>query len=247
MPPTLGATLIGTLLGLACASSGRDWSPEPTPEFLAERPQRIAVRAPSDDGDPVDLDFVPPDPVHLPAPVTAILAADGASILVADGVANVIQRYGFDGGFLGTFAPAGGANVAILQEPAGMTLAPNGDLLVAVRSGPNAHTIARFDRSGAYLGNFVATSAGGLMKPIDVERLPSGGVFARQTGPAEESEPNRDGEANCQKQGASQQMPTVRNHGRFPPHQQGTRTPKPAHSGADDATQPRRSCQPASS
>ena len=53
MPPTLGATLIGTLLGLACASSGRDWSPEPTPEFLAERPQRIAVRAPSDDGDPV--------------------------------------------------------------------------------------------------------------------------------------------------------------------------------------------------
>jgi hypothetical protein len=127
-----------------------------------------------DDGDPVDLDFVPPDPVHLPGPVTAILAADGASILVADGVANVIQRYDLDGGFLGTFAPAGGANVAILQEPAGMTLAPNGDLLVAVRSGANAHAIARFDRSGAYLGNFVATSAGGLMKPIDVERLPSG-------------------------------------------------------------------------
>lgn len=127
-----------------------------------------------DDGDPVDLDFIPSDPTHLPGPVTAILAADGASILVADAAANVIQRFDFDGAFLGTFAPAGGANTAVLQEPAGMTLAPNGDLLVSVRNGANADAIARFDRNGAYVGNFVAKGAGGLVKPIDIERLGNG-------------------------------------------------------------------------
>ena len=45
---------------------------------------------------------------------------------------------------------------------------PNGNLLVAVQSGANGNSVAEFDTSGNYLGNFVAIGSGGLDGPFDV-------------------------------------------------------------------------------
>lgn len=48
---TLGSILAAGSLAFGCAGSGNSWEPEPTPEFLAERPQRIFVSEPFEDGD----------------------------------------------------------------------------------------------------------------------------------------------------------------------------------------------------
>ncbi len=48
------AFLVATLSALSCACSATPWEPEPTPEFLAERPQRIAVSEPFGGGDAID-------------------------------------------------------------------------------------------------------------------------------------------------------------------------------------------------
>lgn len=134
------------------------------------------------DGDLVDPNFIPTDNVNLATPVSAILAPDQASILVADQAMNVVQRYDFDGNFLGTFAPAGGVNLAQVQQPGGITLLTNGHLLVCVQAGPNASAIAEFDTGGNYVGNLIAPGAGGLSAPTDVLVLPSGHLLVASAG-----------------------------------------------------------------
>jgi len=119
-------------------------------------------------GNLVDPDFIPPDPTNLSTPVNAILSASGDSILVSDQVKDVVQEYDLNGSYLGVFAPAGGANPAILDNIRGIALRPNGNLLVTVGGGSNANSVAEFDTGGNYLGNFVAIGAGGLDSPFDV-------------------------------------------------------------------------------
>jgi len=119
-------------------------------------------------GDLVDADFIPTDAAHLSTPKSAILSADGTSVLVSDQVDDVVQEYDLDGNYIGVFAPAGGPNTAILDNILGIDLLPNGNLLVPVTGGANSDAVAEFDASGNYLGNFIANAAGGLGGPFDV-------------------------------------------------------------------------------
>ncbi len=119
-------------------------------------------------GDLIDGDFIPPDPTNLSTPINAILGPNNDTILVSDQVEDVVQEYDLNGNFLGTFAPAGGPNTAILDNVRGIALRANGNLLVTVGTGSNQDSVAEFDTSGAYLGNFVAIGGGGLDSPFDV-------------------------------------------------------------------------------
>ncbi len=130
-------------------------------------------------GDLVDADFIPADPTNLSTPIEAILSADGASVLVSDQGDDVVQQYDLAGNYIGIFAPAGGVDTSILNNVRGIALRPNGNLLVTVASGVNAHAIAEFDIAGNYLGNFVANGAAGMSSPFDVyEVVFSGGSLA---------------------------------------------------------------------
>jgi uncharacterized repeat protein (TIGR01451 family) len=121
-------------------------------------------------GDLVDPDFIPADPTNLSTPIHAVLSSDGTLVLVSDQLEDVVQSYDVGtGAYVGVFAPAGGANTAILDNIRGIAVRQSdGHLLVSVGSGTNADAIAEFDTSGNYVGNFVANGAGGLASPFDV-------------------------------------------------------------------------------
>jgi uncharacterized repeat protein (TIGR01451 family) len=119
-------------------------------------------------GNLIDPNFVPPDPANLNFPTDIILSASGNSLLISDQGADVVFEYDLLGNFIGIFAPAGGANPAILGSPQGMALRPNGNLLVTVVSGANAGAVAGFDSSGNFSGNFIEPGAGGLIRPTDI-------------------------------------------------------------------------------
>ena len=121
-------------------------------------------------GDLIDADFIPSDPTNLSTPIHAVLSADGSQILVSDQIEDVVQAYSADTGvYVGVFAPAGGANTAILDNIRGIAIRDSdGHLLVSVGGGANDDAIAEFDTSGNYVGNFVANGAGGLDSPFDV-------------------------------------------------------------------------------
>ncbi len=119
-------------------------------------------------GDLVDANFIPTDSTNLSSPKSAILSASGNSILVADQFEDVVQEYDLNGNYLGVFAPAGGANTAILDNILGMALRSNGHLLVTVTGGSNQDSVAEFDPAGNYVGNFIANGAGGIDGPFDV-------------------------------------------------------------------------------
>ncbi len=120
-------------------------------------------------GNLLDPDFIPADPDNLSTPIHAILSSDGASVLVSDQLEDVVQQYDLaSGNYLGVFAPVGGVDVGILDNVRGLSLAPNGNLLVSVGSGANADAIAEFDTAGNPVGNRVANGADGLGSPFDV-------------------------------------------------------------------------------
>jgi hypothetical protein len=134
------------------------------------------------DGDLIDPNFIPSDPANLPGPFAAILGPDHTSVLVSDSVNDLVQRYDLNGNFLGTFAPAGGVNLAIMDTPAGIALRPSGNLLVCVTAGANANTIAGFNSAGNYIGNFFPNGSGGLVDPIDVYFRANGHVLVSGEG-----------------------------------------------------------------
>lgn len=134
------------------------------PDFTNKRVMAFNSRF----GNLVDPNFIPPDPANLVSPVNIILSPSGNSFLISDQSANVVFEYDLLGNFIGVFAPAGGANPAILGSPQGMSLRPNGNLLVTVLSGANAGAVAEFDTSGNFLGNFIEPGTGGLTGPTDI-------------------------------------------------------------------------------
>ena len=119
-------------------------------------------------GNLVDANFIPADPTHLSTPINAILSAGGNSVLVSDQINDVVQEYDLNGTYIGVFAPAGGANNAILNNIRGIALDANGNLLVTTADATNVNAVAKFDTNGAYLGNFIASGAGGLNSPFDI-------------------------------------------------------------------------------
>lgn len=124
-------------------------------------------------GDVIDPNFVPADAANLSTPINAQLSPDGTLVLVSDQLDDAVQAFDVvTGAFVRTFAPAGGANVAIADNIRGWTYAANGNLLVTVGSGANANAIAQFSPTGAALANFIAPSTGGIASPFDIYRIP---------------------------------------------------------------------------
>lgn len=115
-------------------------------------------------GDVVDLNFVPSN-AYITSADAAILSADGQRVLVSDETTDAVHAFDLNGNYLGIFAPAGGVDTNILDEPGGLTLRSDGHLLVGVNSGPNQSAVAEFDTDGNYVGNFVAKGAGNLGLP----------------------------------------------------------------------------------
>ena len=122
-------------------------------------------------GNLVDPAFIELDAEATGTAIHAIVSANN-SILISDQTRDVVHEYSFSGAYLGVFAPAGGANTAILDNIRGMSLRPNGNLLVTVATGANANAIAEFDPAGSYVGNFVANGSGELNSPYDVYGRP---------------------------------------------------------------------------
>lgn len=120
-------------------------------------------------GDLIDPDFIPADATNLSTPIEALLSADGTLVYVSDQLDDVVQAFDVNtGAFVTTFAPAGGVDTSILDNVRGMAYRANGNLLVSVGGGTNDDSIAEFDASGNYVGNFVANGSGGLDSPFDV-------------------------------------------------------------------------------
>jgi hypothetical protein len=129
-------------------------------------------------GDLIDADFIASDPTNLSTPIHAILAADNASILVSDQLDDVVQRYDLDGNYLGVFAPLGGLDNTILDNVRGIELDNSSNLLVTVASGANANSVASFDASGNYTGNFIANNSGGLNSPFSIQNTGIGSLVS---------------------------------------------------------------------
>ena len=106
---------------------------------------------------------------RLGTAVQAIQGFNRDGILVSDQTADVVWQYTSAGAFVGVFAPAGGPNIAVLDNIRGIALSRDGErLLVTVSSGPNANAVVAFDRAGAVVATPVAAGAGGLLSPWDV-------------------------------------------------------------------------------
>lgn len=115
----------------------------------------------------LNANFIPTNAV-LGTAICAILNHDGTRILVSDQIGDVVHAFDLSGVYQGVFAPAGGANTNILNNIRGISLRPNGNLLVTTADATNTDAVAEFDTAGNYLGNFVANGLGGIDSPFDV-------------------------------------------------------------------------------
>ncbi len=120
-------------------------------------------------GDLVDADFIPADPINLSTPICSLIGPGGDNVLVSDQINDVVQQYDLlTGAYIGEFAPAGGLDNSIIDNIRGIIRSHNDTLLVTVGGGTNADSIAEFDTSGNYMGDFIANGSGGLGSPFDV-------------------------------------------------------------------------------
>lgn len=117
----------------------------------------------------LNAEFIP-NGGFFSTPVEAILSHDGQSILISDQVLDVIQEFDLVGNFLGTFAPIGGQNPAIMDNIRGICLKPDGHLLVTVSGGTNDNSVVEFDTDGNYIGQFIAA---GQTDPFDILYRPA--------------------------------------------------------------------------
>ncbi len=119
-------------------------------------------------GDLIDANFIPPHSDYLSTPIHIVMNAEGTGLLITDQLADLVQKFSFDGVYEGIFAPIGGVNNNILDNIRGMYIRDDGHALVTVASGGNAHAIAEFDTDGNYLGNFIDNNAGGMAGPWSI-------------------------------------------------------------------------------
>ena len=103
-------------------------------------------------------------------PLHAIDSGRG-TILVGDQLRHIVAEFGFDGTYLGIFAPAGGQDTNILNNIRGLAMQADGQLLVS-NSGsginPNNNSIVRFDQDGVQNGTLIFQRYGGIRGPFDV-------------------------------------------------------------------------------
>ena len=129
----------------------------------------------------------------LTTPVGIAFGPDG-NLYVTDPDNNVVLKYnGTTGAFIGTFIAAAFGGVC---EPQGLVFGPDRNLYVASSGdaadgdncGPNGNgsdAILKYDGvTGAFLGNFVTSKAGGLADPVGLTFGPDGNLYvASEDGP----------------------------------------------------------------
>ncbi len=117
-------------------------------------------------GDLVNANFVQPSPGILGSPKHAIFHPNGF-ISISDQITDLVQKFDTAGVYTSIMAPAGGVNTALLDNLRGHEYRPtNGNLIVTVGSSANQNSVAEFDLAGNYIGQFIATGAGGLNSPF---------------------------------------------------------------------------------
>lgn len=115
-------------------------------------------------GDLIDANFIV-DAASFNTPIEALLSP-GLTVLTSNQVSDNVVAHDTAGTFLSVFY---GGNTAILDNIRGTAFTPGfTSLLVTVGGGANTDAVAQFDPSGNYLGNFIATGAGGLLSPFDI-------------------------------------------------------------------------------
>jgi hypothetical protein len=148
--------------------------PEPKPsELLAGKYLLIpdwtadkVLKLDPNTGDVIDANYIVASG-PLQSPKQAKFAPYGF-ISVSDQISDLVQKFDTSGVYQGFFAPAGGVNTAILDNIRGHNYRPNGNLVVTVGSSANQNSVAEFDASGNYIGQFIAAGAGGLNSPFDI-------------------------------------------------------------------------------
>lgn len=119
-------------------------------------------------GDPINMNYIPSDPVNLATPIQARLTPWG-NITISEQINDGVYQYDTLGAVLGIFAPAGGINTTILDNVRGHNFRNNtGNLVVAVAAGGNINSISEFDSQGNFIGQFITSGSGGLDSPYDI-------------------------------------------------------------------------------
>ncbi len=116
-------------------------------------------------GDLIDTAFISHANPLLQSPKHALQLFDGRSIVVADQISDVVQKFDTNGTYVGFFAPAGGPNTSILDNIRGIRFRSNRNLLVTVASGASQNTIQQFDTSGNHIGTFINAN---VNSPFDI-------------------------------------------------------------------------------
>lgn len=113
-------------------------------------------------GDVLDANYIL-DPDHLSTPISVVGSPDGRYILVSDNTNDVIQKYDTAGNYVGVFAPAGGVNTSILDNPRGIAWVDN---FLFVTEGVNDSVLV-FDSQGNFVDVAIPSGFGGLDSPYD--------------------------------------------------------------------------------
>ncbi len=117
-------------------------------------------------GDVVNPAFVDTTDLGFGSKPMALMHPDGERLLLTHQTDNVIHSFDTEGNYLGVFAPAGGADPAVMQNVRGMAFHPEtGNLLVTSAFGNNPNTVAEFNLDGQFLGQFIESGAGGMNGP----------------------------------------------------------------------------------
>ncbi len=128
------------------------------------------------DGTLLDDEFIPNpgsmDGVTFSRPLHAIASSWG-TILVADQLRHMVVEFGFDGEYIGMFAPVDGPDQQVLRNVRGMAVLPDGDVLIT-NVGPasgiatTSHAVTRFTSESGMSTPFVFDRYGGINGPFDV-------------------------------------------------------------------------------
>lgn len=93
-------------------------------------------------------------------------------ILISSGNEDRVVEIDEDGQFLRNFVAIGSGG---LDRPTGMTIAPNGNIIVASR---NTHSVLEYHgKTGMYIGELVSAGSGGLVWPFGVAYGPDGNLY----------------------------------------------------------------------
>ncbi len=112
-------------------------------------------------GDLLDPAFIT-YPQSLGTTTHIILNAAQDGFLVSSQSEGVVHAFDLDGSYQGIFAPKGGVDPSIMANIRGMAISPRGTLLVTSAGG---NKVVEFDAGGEYLGDFIASGAGGINGP----------------------------------------------------------------------------------